>query len=74
MLVLVSLSLVLAQDETADEGVEEILADDSASEDGVKEEAKGEVGEKKEEEEEPHEAPSGVRDPKPCEGIQWYPF
>ncbi|XP_070185164.1 protein canopy 4-like [Littorina saxatilis] len=69
VLVLVSLSLVLAQDETADEGVEEILADDSASEDGVKEEeeAKGEVGERKEEEEEPHEAPSGVRDPKPCE-------
>ena len=46
-----------------------IREEDVKVEDAEDDEAKGEVGERKEEEkEEEHEAPSGIRDPKPCEG------
>ena len=56
---------------TPEEDVKEgaIPEEDVKVEDAEDDEAKGEVGERKEEEkEEEHEAPSGIRDPKPCEG------
>ena len=60
---------------TPQEDVKEgaIPEEDVKVEDAEDDEAKGEVGERKEEEkEEEHEAPSGIRDPKPCEGRLLY--